>query len=222
MTSDFDEHRHEPEGDDWQERWTFEAWDTDGTFGAVAAVTLLPQSREAWYWAAVVRAGHPLLTLVDTELRLPSTSLAIRGEGLWADHVCETPLEHWTVANEAFSVALDDPDEALGAQRGVLVPLGIDLEWESTADPVEGHDGYSIEATVSGEILIADASLNIDTTGRWHHKWGRLEWPEQPAHVPHGLRAPLRIDQHGGNPLLIERIVDEDGWHEWLRRDPGP
>ncbi len=130
---------------------------------------------EAWYWAAVVRKGHPLLTLVDTELRLPSTSLAIRGEGLWADHVCETPLEHWTVANEAFSVALDDPDEALGAQRGVLVPLGIDLEWESAADPVEGPDGYSIEATVSGEILIADGSLGIDAIGRWRHEWGRLD-----------------------------------------------
>ncbi len=113
-----------------------------------------------------MREGHPLLTLVDTELRLPSTSLAIRGEGLWADHVCETSLEHWTVANEAFSVALDDPDEALGAQRGVLVPLGIDLEWESAADPVEGPNGYSIEATVSGEILIADESLGIDLIGR--------------------------------------------------------
>ena len=75
--------------------------------------------------------------------------------------------------NEAFSVALDDPDEALGAQRGVLVPLGIDLEWESAADPVEGPDGYSIEATVSGEILIADGSLGIDAIGRWRHEWGR-------------------------------------------------
>ena len=222
MTADFDEHRHEPEGDDWQERWTFEAWDTDGTFGAVAAITLLPHSREAWYWAAVVRADHPLLTLVDTELRLPSTSLAIRGEGLWADHVCETPLEHWTVANEAFSVALDDPDEALGAQRGVLVPLGIDLEWESAADPVEEPVGYSIDATVSGEILIADASLSIDATGRWRHEWGRLKWQEHPAHEPQGLRAPLRIDQHGRIPLLVERVVDEGGWHEWLRREPGP
>jgi hypothetical protein len=222
MTADFDEHRHEPEGDDWQERWTFEAWDTGGTFGAVTALTLLPRAREAWYWAAVVREGHPLLTLVDTELRLPSTSLAIRGEGLWADHVCETPLEHWTVANEAFSVALDDPDEALGAQRGVLVPLGIDLEWESAADPVEGPDGYSIEATVSGEILIADGSLGIDAIGRWCHEWGRLEWPEPPARVPHGLRAPLRIDQPEGKPLLIERVVNEEGWHEWLRREPGP
>ena len=222
MTADFDEHRHEPEGDDWQERWTFEAWDIDGTFGAVAAVTLLPRARQAWYWAAVVRKGHPLLTLVDSELSLPSTSLAIRGEGLWADHVCETPLEHWTVANEAFSVALDDPDEALGAQRGVLVPLGIDLEWESAADPVEGPGGYSIEATVSGEILIADGSLGIDAIGRWRHEWGRLEWPEPPARVPQGLRAPLRIIQSDSTPLLVERVVNEDGWHEWLRREPGP
>ena len=189
---------------------------------AGAAVTLLPRARQAWYWAAVVRKGHPLLTLVDPELRLPSTSLAIRGEGLWADHVCETPLEHWTVANEAFSVALDDPDEALGAQRGVLVPLGIDLEWESAADPVEGPDGYSIEATVSGEILIADGSLGIDAIGRWRHEWGRLEWPTPPARGRQGLWAPLRIDQPDSKPLLVERVVNEDGWHEWLRREPGP
>jgi hypothetical protein len=222
MTADFDEHRHEPVGDDWQERWTFEAWDEDGTFGAVAAVTLVPHHRHAWYWAAVVREGHPLLTLVDTELRLPSTSLALRGEGLWADHVCETPLEHWTIANEAFSVALDDPDEALGAQRGVLVPLGFDLEWEAAADPVGAATGYSIEATVNGEILIADGGLSIDATGRWRHEWGRLEWPTPPMPMPHGLRAPLRIDTPPGGQTLVERVVNSDGWHEWLRGEPGP
>ena len=41
----------------------------DATFGAMAAITLLPASRHAWYWAAVVRESHPLLTLVDTDLR---------------------------------------------------------------------------------------------------------------------------------------------------------
>jgi hypothetical protein len=222
MTADFDERRHEPRGEDWQERWTFEAWTKDGAFGAVAAITLVPDARHAWYWAAMVRDGEPLLTVVDTELRLPSTSFALRGEGLWADHVCETPLEHWTVSNEAFAVALDDPDDALGAQRGVLVPLGIDLEWESAADPIEEPDGYAIAATVSGEILVADATLAIDASGCWRHEWGRLTWPPAPAHAPHGLRAPLRIDRAGGPPLLVERIVDEDGWHEWLRGEPAP
>jgi hypothetical protein len=218
----FDEGRHEPGVGEWLERWTFEAWDEDATFGAMAAITLVPASRHAWYWSAVVRDGHPLLTLVDTELRMPSTSLTLRGEGLWADHVCETPLEHWTVSNEAFAVALDDPDEALGAQRGDLVPLGLDLEWERAQDPREIPSGYSIAAIVNGEILIAAETFAVDATGVWRHEWGILEWPRAPADPPTGMRAPLRIDRSPGNPILVERVVNEAGWHEWLRPEPAP
>jgi hypothetical protein len=200
MNPEFDEGRHPPDGVEWQERWTFESWHPDATFGAMAAVTLLPASRHAWYWAAVVRESHPLLTLVDTELRILSRSPCAGGWPI----TCETPLEHWTVANEAFSVALDDPDEALGAQRGVLVPLGFDLEWEAAADPVELSDGYTIDATVSGEILIADENLNVDLTGRWRHQWGPLHWAHAPAHPPHGIRA-LRTTSRRP-PVLVERV----------------
>lgn len=222
MNPEFDEGRHEPGGTGWQERWTFEAWNKGGTFGAVAAITLEPASRHAWYWSAVVREHHPLLTLVDIELHMPSSSLTLRGASLWADHVCETPLEHWTVANEAYAVALDDPDEALGAQRGNVVPLGFDLEWEAAEDPVEHDEGYSIAATVTGEILIADDTLAIDVSGRWRHDWGSLEWPHAPTSTPTGMRAPLRIDRPAGPPLLVERVVDEAGWHEWLRPESAP
>jgi hypothetical protein len=152
---------------------------------------------------------------------MPATSLTLRGSSLWADHVCETPLEHWTVANEAYAVALD-PDEALGAQRGDIVPLGFDLEWESTGDPVELADGYAIDAMVTGEVLIADENLGVDVAGRWRHSWGSLPWPHAPARPPHGLRAPLRIDLLTGAPLLVERVVDDRGWHEWLLPGAAP
>lgn len=217
-----DEHRHPPSDGDWQERWSFEAWNEEGTFGAVAAITLVPASRHAWYWAAVVREHRPLLTLVDAELHMPATSLTIRGAGLWADHVCETPLEHWTVANEAYAVALTDPDDAFGAQRGDVVPLGFDLEWEAADDPVEHADGYTIPAIVNGEILIADENLGIEVVGRWRHDWGALRWPHAPAHLPAGLRAPLRVDRPSGATLLVERVVNEGGWHEWLPGELGP
>jgi hypothetical protein len=217
-----DEARHEPGGSAWLERWTFEAWDKDATFGAIAAITLAPAAQHAWYWASVVRDGHSLLTLVDTELHIPKSSLALRGPALWADHVCETPLEHWTVANEAYGVALDDPEEALGAQRGDLVPLGFDLEWEAADDPIELADGYTIAATVNGEILIADETVGVAAGGRWHHEWGELRWPGVPAHPPHGPRAPLRIDPPSGDVILVERVLTPDGWHEWLRPERAP
>ncbi|HMK13251.1 MAG TPA: hypothetical protein VK461_16805 [Acidimicrobiales bacterium] len=222
MNDPFDERRHQVGGQDWLERWQFESWSRDGTFGAIAAITLVPASRHAWYWAAVARDARPLLTLVDTELHLPASSLTLRGASLWADHVCETPLEHWTVANEAYAVSIDDPEEAHGSQRGDIVPVGFDLEWEAADDPTELADGYVVSATVTGEILIGDENLGIDTEGRWRHEWGALRWPEEPGRKPHGLRAPLRIDPAAGPVVLVERVVDQDGWHEWLRPGDAP
>lgn len=222
MSVAFDEGRHEPGGPGWLERWTFEAWDEGAALGALAAITLVSSERRAWYWSALIRDGEPLLTIVDTDLRMPATSLAIRGEGLWADHICETPLDHWTIANEAFAVALDDADEALGAQRGVLVPLGLDLEWEARGAPASTDDGYVVPARVSGEILVADSTLTVDVVGRWRHEWGVLTWPGASTPTPVGLRAPLRIDRHGQAPVLVERVLARDGWHEWLHQELGP
>ena len=68
----------------------------------------------------------------------------IRTHGLWLSLVCETPGEHWSVGLEAFALAVDDPDD----DRGDLVPLGFDVEWEAP-----GH--------VHGDVLIADEVLSL-------------------------------------------------------------
>ena len=102
------------------------------------------------------------------------------------------------------------------------MPLGFDLEWEAADDPVELADGYKIDATVNGEILIADETLAIEAAGRWRHEWGELRWPDAPAHPPHGPRAPLRIDPPPGGVILVERVLTPDGWHEWLRPERAP
>ncbi len=71
------------------------------------------------------------------------------------------------------------------------MPLGFDLEWEAAADPVELSDGYTIDATVSGEILIADENVGVDLAGRWRHEWGTLHWP---------ARAAASAPRHAGSP----------------------
>ncbi|MCU1484556.1 MAG: hypothetical protein JWN67_1302 [Actinomycetia bacterium] len=78
----------------------------------------------------------------------PAVDGTIRAQGLWLSLVCETPGEHWSVGMEAFALAVDDPDD----DRGDLVPLGFDVEWEAP-----GH--------VHGEVLIDDAVIALDAPG---------------------------------------------------------
>jgi hypothetical protein len=75
-------------------------------------------------------------------------SLDVRSHGLWVSLVCETPGEHWTIGLEAFALAVEHPDD----DRGDLVPLGFDVEWESP-----GH--------VHGEVLVGDERLDLDQPG---------------------------------------------------------
>ena len=47
-----------------------------------------------------------------------SDPLLVKAHGLWAEHMCDAPMEQWTVANETYAAALDDPDDALGRAYG--------------------------------------------------------------------------------------------------------
>ena len=58
-----------------------------------------------------------------------------RAHGLWAEHTCVAPMEQWTVANETYAAALDDPDDALGRAYGVPTALSWDLEWYAIGRP---------------------------------------------------------------------------------------
>ncbi|MGE0304951.1 MAG: hypothetical protein AB7Q27_04255 [Acidimicrobiia bacterium] len=190
------------------------------------ALTLLPTQRRAWYWSALVGPGRPLVTLSDLHVPFGTRTLEIRSEGLWADHICEEPMRRWTIGNEAFAVALDDPESALGDARGTLTPFGVDLEWEATADPelIGSGDGYEIAAVVHGEVLVADERLDITADGRWWHRWGHHSWAPTGdfARRPHGgttegcRRAPIRIETDD-EVLALEHDLTPDRWRSWLR-----
>lgn len=178
-----DEGGHPTDGSpDWSEAWHFSFFSADETLAGYARITLVPAARQAWYWAALYRAGEPLLSVVDTEVGLPrlAGSLETRGEGLWVDHNCETPLEHFSIGAEAFALGVDDPAELVGSLRGDLVPFGLDLEWE-TDGPVSWLDrsvvGYTMSCRIHGEILVGDEVLDPDAMGtEWfgfrRHQWG--------------------------------------------------
>jgi hypothetical protein len=179
-----DEVRHQP-GDDrlWNESWYFDFVTRDGETAGYVRVGLYPNLDTLWYWAYLVRpaAEHPLVAVIDHEVPVPTPggSVELRSEGLWADHIVETPLDHMTVGLEAFGVALDRPEAAYGDLRGERIALGFDLEWESDRQLAFAYPlttRYEVSCTVHGEVLVGDERLDIDAIGQRDHSWGVRDW----------------------------------------------
>lgn len=169
-----DERRHEPGPElRWAESWTFDFTSDDGTVGGWARLTLLPYEGRAWYHGFVTGPDRQLVAVLDHDVPHPASGLEIRTTGLWATHICETPLDHWTIGLEAFGLGVDDPAEIYGRQFGDRVPLGFDLEWEAEAPAmVGGPDRYRQPCTVTGELLVGSAEIDLDATGWREHRWG--------------------------------------------------
>jgi hypothetical protein len=228
-----DERRHAAGPDRWWgERWAFSLVADDGTLALHTSVTLYPRQRRTWFATAVLAPDHPYVLCRDDDIAMPSTSvIELRTEGLWMHAICETPLEHWTVAIEAFAVAFDDPSEAVGSERGERIGLAYDLEWESVGNvrPAEsGIDGYTIRCVVNGDAQLGDRSSTISGTGSRSHHWGVLDadgWSLlATSHTgPTSARYPLRIDDevlhvHLGHPGHAADGRSSPGWHEQYRR----
>lgn len=205
------------------ELWGFDFFTADASLGGFVGLTFLPDRRRCWYWAALVGDGRPYLLVRDLEVtppRLP-TSREIRSEALWADMNCETSFEHWSLGLEAFGVAMDDPDEALGAERGERVGLGLDLEWESVGDIVGTEGSYDQPGVVHGEILVGGAG--VERIAFEGHGWRRHAWRQHDERSADWTTAPRswlggRLDDstpHRWEPLArrsSSRLCTERQW----------
>jgi hypothetical protein len=179
-----DEGRHEPaDGPFFNESWYFDFSRDDGTGGYVR-LGLYPNQQVAWYWASVVSPELGLVTVRDHEVSLPrGAALEVRADGLWAECICETPMEHWSLGLEAFAVRLDEPGDAYRGEIGERLPLGLDLEWEATT-PVYDYpydDGelgahYEHSGIVHGEILVGNERIAFEGRGERDHSWGQRDW----------------------------------------------
>lgn len=171
-----DERRHEPGPElRWAESWSFDFWSADGLLGGWARIVLFPNAGRAWYHAFLVGADRQLVAVIDDEVPVPAQGLEVRTTGLWATHICETPLDHWTIGLEAFGLGLDDPAEIYRRQHGDQVPLGFDLEWEAERDADGAHTllaDYRQPCTVSGEILVGHEEIDFEGVGWRDHGWG--------------------------------------------------
>lgn len=179
-----DERRHPPEAGlpHWEESWDFDFTTQAGDLGGYLRLGLHPELGASWLWAALVGKGRPLVTVVDHEVPLlRGPGMDLRAEGLWADLVCETPLEHWTLGLEAFGVALADPTEAYRSGRGDRTALGFDLEWETRgpATPLAGAAGYHLPCLVHGQVLVGAEVIDFEGWGSRSHAWGSRSWWDQ-------------------------------------------
>lgn len=167
---------HDPgPGPKWSESWTFDFVSLDGSLGGWARLTLLPGRHVAWYHAHLTGPERQLVAVADTEVPALRGSLELRTHGLWADHICETPFEHWTLGLEAFGLGLDDPAELYGRALGDRVPLGYDLEWETDGERIDLVGPvvrYELPCRVTGEVLVGAEVIDFDGIGHRDHAWG--------------------------------------------------
>jgi hypothetical protein len=199
------------------EEWLFGAWKRDGSLGLLSGHRIV--GRTAWYWAALGRRGLPLLHVIDDAIPVRRDPFVVKGEALWAEHTCEAPMEQWSIGNETYAAALDDPDDALGRAYGHPTPIAFDLEWyalgppEATAgDP--RATGYRQPGVVHGAIEVA-GEPRIDVREipavRWH-RWTSaasmrpVDLPAAPAH--HGVRAPFAFP----DGAVADLVLTPDGW----------
>lgn len=173
-------------GDPFEQTWSVEGIAPDGSAVAVR-LALRPEERRAWYWAAFLRPGVGPVVVADHDVPFPrGRSLEIRSEALWAEFICETAGEHWSIGLEAFAVDLEDPDDAYSGEIGHRVALGFDLEWEVEAEFLAstpaGAAGLRGFGAVRGEVLLGRARIDFDGRGRFRHARHRADpWIDPPA-----------------------------------------
>jgi len=174
-----------------QQVWALDFVQADGGaawMGGFVRLALLPTEGVAWYWAYLVGPELGLVVVRDHEVPLPRQSepVVVRADALWAEMVCETAEEHWSVGLEAFGVRLDDPAEGFRDEIGERLAVGLDLEWEVGDEPV--GDG-SLRGAVFGEVLVGPDRIAFDGTGVFSRVRG-----EHPWHTTAGVQAELDAD----------------------------
>jgi hypothetical protein len=218
-----DEFRHTPGPHPlWTEAWYFDAVAADFSWAMYARLALCPNLAQAWWWSVIVRDDEPMLLVRDQHLDLPR-GLEVRGDGLWADLTCHDAMQRWQVNFEGFAVALDDPRDAFGHERGDRVPVEWEFDWDASAPPYAIEGGY-------GQRCVVDGDIDEPVAGYREHTWGVLdywsrEWvvcdgmnAEDAVIVPH-LEGGLLVESVDGRRRALQRsasLVDgRPAWVEW-------
>lgn len=184
------------------DEWIFAAWNADCTLGVVSGHRLL--GSRAWYWSALVQAGEPLLHLTEFDVAVRRVDpFIVKAPQMWAEHQAIDPMKQWSIGNEAFFVALDDPTDAVGRAYGQPSPVAMDLEWYAQANPTAIASGYEQSGVVHGVIELMHQP-NVELTEVPAHRWRRFAHSlgplecKAPATTESLLRAPFAFPDGTG------------------------
>ena len=173
-----DEHRHTPDDSmHWNESFYLDWFSEDLSLGGYVRIGFNPGLGTVWYWACLVGPDRPLITVIENDIPMPKspTSLELRHDGLWADHVVETPLEHMSINLESFALVLDDAAEVYHDGRGDRIPFGFELDFHTDRAAYQWPavtPRYEIPCRVDGRILVGDEEIEFDGWGQRDHSWG--------------------------------------------------
>jgi hypothetical protein len=175
-----DECAHQP-GDEqlWNESWYFDAVSEDASLGAYVRIGLYPNLGVAWYTAYVTGPGRPAVAVVDLEAPLPEgEQLHTVSDRIEAEHHCERPLERFRCTLAGTGEAHDDHSAPLRGERGVPVPVALDLTWHTDGAPYDYRvtTRYEIPSVVEGTVRIGDKELALRGPGQRDHSWGLRDW----------------------------------------------
>lgn len=168
-----DEERRQPGADaawdsGWQESFSFEA-SAPGGRSVIVRWTLNRDT--CWYWAYVMEPTGAVVAVRDHALVLPrGRTLEVRGDGLWADGVCEVPLEHWSLSLEAFAVRLDEALDGWRDERGELGAFGFELDWEATSNAQRAAGGYVQPGRLTGDFVLGRETSRVDLAALRSHR----------------------------------------------------
>lgn len=174
-----DEQRHTADDTElWNESYYLDWFAEDLSVGGYVRIGFYPNLDRVWYWACLVGPDRPLVTVIEHDVPLPrsTSSLELRHDGLWADHVVETPNDHFSINLEAFGLQVDDPAEVYRLEpRGERVPFGFELDFDTDRaaylwPPVTPR--YEIPCRVHGQILVGGETIEFDGWGQRDHSWG--------------------------------------------------
>ena len=142
----------------------------------------------------------------------------VKGELLWAEHLCESPHRQWTVSNESRAAAVDDPLEIARTGFGVPTPVASDLEWYATAGavPLDSGTGYQQVGVMHGVVeVLGRSTIDLEEVSAWRcHRWWSVDGK------PPSTLLPTRSDQEvdaviaGPEQSHVALGLDADGWVE--------
>ena len=145
----------------------------------------------------------------------------VKGDLLWAEHLCEAAHEQWTVSNESLATAVDDPLEISRSGFGESTPIASDVEWYATTrpTPLTAGAGYQQVGVVHGLIEVASRPpVELVEASAWRcHRW----WSRDGASI--GEIFPQRISERvdaviaGPDQSSWKFGVDAEGWAEVIR-----